>query len=128
MPGEYFERLHIVLARLIRAGLNIKTVKTFLLQRTVSFLGHLISGDGILAHFVKTAHILGWEHPTCVKDGRTFVGITSYYRKCVSMQIIDANVISPLKALLGINKTLQWTEECENALVTLEQLALLVHH
>jgi len=82
--GEHFERLRIVLARLIRAVLKIKTSKTFLLQRTVSFLGHLVSGDGIRAYPDKTEQILNWGQPTYVKDVRVFIGMTSYYRKFIN--------------------------------------------
>ena len=48
--SEQFEWLRLVLARLVQAGLKIKTSKTFLLQRSVSFLSHLVSGEGVRAH------------------------------------------------------------------------------
>jgi len=99
--GEHFEHLHIVLARLIRVGLKIKTSKTFLLQRTVSFLGHLVSGDGIRAHPDKTEQILDWGRPTCIKDVRVFIGMTSYYRKFINRY---AQIAAPLTALLGKTK------------------------
>ena len=116
--GEHFERLRIVLARLICAGLKIKTSKTFLLQRTVSFLGHLVSGDGIRAHPDKTAQILNWGRPTSVKNVRAFIGITSYYRKFVNQY---ARVAAPLTALMGKNKPFRWSDECESAFIALKQ-------
>ena len=116
--GEQFERLRLVLARLIQAGLKIKTSKTFLLQKSVSFLGHLVSGDGVRAHLEKTEQILNWGRPTCTKDVRAFIGLTSYYRRFVNQY---AQVVSPLTALLGKNKPFNWSEECESAFTTLKR-------
>lgn len=115
---EHFARLRTVLARLVSAKLKIKVSKTFLLQRSVSFLGHQISGAGIRAHPDKTTQILNWGRPSCVKDVRAFIGLTSYYRKFVNQY---AHIVAPLTALLGKNKMFSWTDECEHAFVALKQ-------
>jgi len=48
--NEHFERLKVVLDRLQGAGLKLKPSKCFLVQKSVTFLGHRVSGDGISAH------------------------------------------------------------------------------
>src|SRR5664279_104450 len=47
---EHLVRLRAVLERVRGAGLKLKPKKCFLLQKSVAFLGHVVSGDGISAH------------------------------------------------------------------------------
>lgn len=46
-PDEHLDRLEQVLRRLGEARLKLKPSKCRLLRRTVAFLGHVVSGDGI---------------------------------------------------------------------------------
>ena len=115
---EHLSRLRMVLDRLQAGGLKIKPSKSFLLQRSVGFLGHLISADGISAHPEKTEQILNWGTPQCVRDVRAFIGITSYYRKFVKNY---AAVASPLTGLTAKNKVFVWSAECQTAFETLKR-------
>ena len=47
---EHYERLRAVLRRICTAGMKIKVEKTVLAQRSVEFLGHLVSAEGIQTH------------------------------------------------------------------------------
>lgn len=115
---EHLSRLESVLSRLQAGGLKIKPSKSFLLRRSVGFLGHLISDQGISAHPEKTEQITEWATPRCVRDVRAFVGITSYYRKFVKNY---AEIASPLTALTAKNRVFQWTQDCEDAFQELKQ-------
>ena len=106
------DRLRAVLQRLCAAGLKIKPAKTFLLQRSVGFLGHLVSADGISAQPEKTVQILNWGAPQCLRDVRAFIGITSYYRKFVKGY---AALAAPLTALMAKNRAFVWTQGCQEA-------------
>jgi transposase InsO family protein len=109
---EHLDRLKIVLGRLKAAGLKIKPSKTSLLRRSVAFLGHLVSADGISPHPEKTEQILNWDVPRCVRDVRAFIGITSYYRKYIKDY---GRIASPLTALTAKNKVFVWSQECQEA-------------
>jgi hypothetical protein len=115
---EHLSRLRTVLSRLENAGLKIKPSKTFLLRRSVGFLGHLISAEGIGAHPEKTEQILNWGTPRCVRDVRAFIGITSYYRKYVKDY---ATIAAPLTALTGKNRQFVWSGQCEDAFISLKR-------
>ena len=52
-----------------------------LLQRQVSFLGHIVSGEGISTDPSKIEAVKNWPIPTNVKEVRSFLGLRSYYRK-----------------------------------------------
>jgi hypothetical protein len=80
---EHIERLKAVLRRVRDAGLKIKPSKSVLVQRSVGFLGHVVSAEGVRAHPDKTRQIMNWGQPRCLRDARAFVGIASYYRKYV---------------------------------------------
>jgi hypothetical protein len=54
---EHFERLRLVLSRICQAGLKIKPSKTVLVQKSVGFLGHLVSAAGVQAHPEDPANI-----------------------------------------------------------------------
>ena len=46
-PEEHLERLAVVFERLSQAGLKLKPEKCRFFQRSVQFLGHVISHEGI---------------------------------------------------------------------------------
>ena len=51
--------------------------------RSVSFLGHIISGDGVEVDLKKTDAVRNWPIPLTPIDIRSFLGLVSYYRRFV---------------------------------------------
>jgi len=80
---EHCERLATVFDRLKGHTLKLKAAKCHLFQRKVTFLGHVVSEDGIECDPEKTAAIVTWPRPTDVSEVRAFCGIASYYRSFV---------------------------------------------
>ncbi|CAI4227218.1 unnamed protein product [Auanema sp. JU1783] len=66
-----------------KALLKLNAVKSRLFQKSVTFLGHIISKDGIATCPDKTMSIEAYPEPTNISDLRTFLGMSSYYRKFV---------------------------------------------
>ena len=56
------------------AGLKLNPKKCNLFRREVTYLGHVISADGVVTDPSKTAAIDEWPMPTTVIDVRRFVG------------------------------------------------------
>ena len=121
--GDTFEaaltNLCQVMERLRKADLKLKPKKCDLFQRQVSFLGHIVSGKGILADPAKIDKIKAWPQPTDLRELRGFLGLASYYRKFIKD---FALVAEPLHALLRKDATFAWTEECQTAFEELRTL------
>ena len=51
--------------------------------REVSFLGHIVSKEGIRVDPRKIEVILEWKQPRSVTEVRSFLGLAGYYRRLV---------------------------------------------
>jgi len=79
----HLECLVTVFGRLDRYSLKLKPSKCSLFQRKVSFLGHVVNGQGIECDPDKVASIATWPTPSNIAEVRTFCGLASYYRTFV---------------------------------------------
>ena len=111
---EHLERLQQVLGK---AGLKLKPVKCFLLQKSVHYLGHILSEKGVQTDPKKTSCVQEWPIPTCIEELRPFLGLATYYRKFVKN---FAKIAAPLHRLTEKQKPWAWTEECNRAFSTLK--------
>lgn len=82
----------------------------FFLQTKVSFLGHVISQNGVSNDPEKIKAIKDWPIPKCVKDVRSFLGLTSYYRRIIPNY---ADKAKPMHKLTEKNKQFLWNEDCQ---------------
>jgi len=72
---EDLRLLKEVLSRLRNAGLTIKSSKVHLYQKTLRFLGHLVSVEGISPDPEKVETVRNWPRPQTSKDVRSFLGL-----------------------------------------------------
>ena len=80
---DHLKRLEMVLDRVSKAGLKLKPEKCQLFKPEVSFLGHLVSGNGILPNPDNIAKILSLPVPKNVKEVRQGLEMGSYYRRFI---------------------------------------------
>ena len=52
-------------------------------MQSVSFLGHVISGDGIEVDSEKVEAVVFWKTPKNVTDIKSFLGLAGYYRRFI---------------------------------------------
>jgi hypothetical protein len=76
---EHEEHLQIVLQRLRDHQLYAKFSKCEFWINEVSFLGHVMSPEGIIVDPGKVGDALDWKLPTCVTQVRSFLGFADYY-------------------------------------------------
>jgi hypothetical protein len=113
---EHVEHLRIVLSRLREHKLYTKFNKCKFWLKKVPFLGHVLSGEGILVNPTKVQEILDWRAPTTVHEVQSFLGLAGYYRRF----ILDfSKIAKPMTRLLEKDRKFDWTLECEQAFHTL---------
>ena len=118
---ECMANMKIVLGRIRAAGLKLKPSKCSLFQRETTFLGHVISADGIKTDPKKVQDMVDMQPCRNVKDVRTFVGMTQYYSKFIeNFQEISA----PIQKLMKKNVKFEWGPEQQTAFETLKQKLL----
>ena len=95
------------------AGVKLKPKKCDLFKTEVSFLGHLVSAEGVRADPAKVAAIRGWPRPAKVTQVRSFLGLASYYRRFIAH---FAEITRPLHALTNKSqREFVWTDACQMA-------------
>ena len=86
---------------------------------SVSFLGHVVSKDGVMVDPSKIEAVKSWVRPTSGTEVRSFVGLASYYRRFVKG---FSSVASQLTNLTKQNVPFVWSDECEESFQKLKTL------
>lgn len=94
---EHCQRLEKVFKQLSHHGLKLKPSKCELFKQSISYLGHIVSDQGISTDPEKISAVKDWPAPTNVKELRQFLGFIGYYRRFVKD---FAKIIAPLNSLL----------------------------
>ena len=75
--------LQVVLETLRKERFNAKLSKCDFWLREVSFLGHIVSEEGIQVDPKKVEVIIEWKPLRNVTEVRSFLGLVGYYRRFV---------------------------------------------
>ena len=122
---EHIKRLKGVFQKLHGAGLKIKSKKCEFFKTKISYLGHIVSRNGIECHLKEVEAIKNWQRPITVSNVRSNLGFTNYYRKFIHKY---AQISQPLNKLISFyiatknNKKVEWDERCEEAFLKLKEL------
>jgi hypothetical protein len=81
---EHEGHLRIILQRLCDPQLYAKYNKCEFWLGEVSFLGHVISSEGISMDPSKVQDVLEWKPPRFVHQVRSFLGLAGYYCRVIS--------------------------------------------
>ncbi len=102
-----------VLTRLESAGLSFKLEKCQFCRSELTFLGYKVTSEGILPNEGKVRAVTDFNTPTCVKQVRQFLGLTSYYRRFIHDYARHAE---PLFAFTRMDFPFVWSSECQAAM------------
>ena len=78
---EHEQHLQIVLQTLTEKKLYAKLSKCNFWLKEVSFLGHIVSIEGIRIDPAKVDAVVNWKLPRSVTEVRSFLGLARYYRR-----------------------------------------------
>ena len=80
---KHEQHLRIVMETLREKKLYAKLSKCNFGLKEVSFLGHIVSVEGIRVDPIKIEVIINWKPPRNVTEVRSFLGLEGYYRRFV---------------------------------------------
>ena len=116
-PEEHVKRLEDVFKKLSKAGLKLKPSKCEFFKSKITYLGHIVSNEGIATDPKKIKAIQLWPRPETVTQVCKFIRLTIYYCKFIHNY---AKVARPLHQLVSGDAKLKrtsvtWTEDCEDS-------------
>ena len=114
---EHAEHLRLVLEKLREHQLYAKFSKCEFWLPEVTYLGHVISKDGIAVNPERVQAILDWTPPKNVKQVRSFLGLASYCRRFIEN---FSKIARPLTNLLHKGVKFQWTDKCQESFQALK--------
>ncbi|KAH0661672.1 hypothetical protein KY284_026603 [Solanum tuberosum] len=80
--------------------------------KSVAFLGHIVSDEGIRVDNQKIEAMKNWPKPTTPTEIRSFLGLAGYYRRFVEK---FSYIASPLTKLMYKETKFQWSDACERS-------------
>ncbi|XP_058776699.1 uncharacterized mitochondrial protein AtMg00860-like [Vicia villosa] len=84
----------------------------------VSFLGHVISGEGIVVNPSKIDAVLQWKTPKTVTEIRSFLGLASYYRRFIEG---FSKLALSLTQWICKGRAFMWDVQCEEIFTELKK-------
>ncbi|KAI2654876.1 Transposon Tf2-6 polyprotein [Labeo rohita] len=110
---SHVQHVRAVLKRLIQHQLYAKLQKCEFHQTRISFLGYIISAEGVTMDDQKVTSVLNWPRPKTIKDLQRFLGFANFYRRFIRN---FSQVAAPLTSMTrkGPN-ILRWTPQSEQA-------------
>lgn len=94
---SHTENIKKIFQTLESANVKIQLDKCEFYKNQVEFLGFIVSADGIKTNPSKVKSILEFPYPKTLRDLRSFLGLSGYYRRFVKDY---AGIAKPLTSLL----------------------------
>ena len=114
---EHAEHLRLILEKLREHKLYAKYSKYEFWLPEVTYLGHVISKNGVAVTPERIEPILDWTPPNTVKQVRSFLGLASYCRRFVEN---FSKVAKPMTNLLHKGVKFEWTDKCQESFEALK--------
>ena len=114
---NHIHRLRLVFDHMRMAGLKQKPTKCHFLQKEVTFLGHVVSADGIKTDPEKVKAVKTEPVSVNLKELQSFLGLAGYNRKFI---LGFSSIAKPLYTLCRKNIPFSWQQEQQAAFEELE--------
>ena len=101
---KMLDRVGLVLGHLKEFNLKIKLKKTYFFQKSVVFLGHVLSKDGISPNLEKVSKVKDWPVPKMAKEVHSFLRLASYYHWFIPQFVKWANPLHDLIHPIAMKK------------------------
>ncbi|SLM34528.1 t18348probable pol truncated-rice blast fungus magnaporthe gypsy retrotransposon [Lasallia pustulata] len=115
---EHTQHVWAVLQKLIDAGLQVDIEKCKFHVQETSFLGVLLSTDGLRMDLKKVQVVVDWSTPTNLKQVQAFIGFCNFYRRFIKG---FSKIVGPMLKLTQKGVIFQWTDTCQKSFELLKQ-------
>ena len=125
-PEEHIIRLRGIFERLRTTGLKLQPSKCTFFKDQITYLGHIVSKQGIKVDPKKVEVIWRWPKPKTVTEVQSFLGFTNYYRK---FMLCYAQIAKPLNELTSgenvnrKNRDVEWLPRHQESFEQLKKLS-----
>jgi hypothetical protein len=109
---DHLRHLEAVLGKLRGVNLKLNPSKCSFDAKSIAFLGHVVSREGIQHDPGKVEEVLHFPTSKNVTGVRSFLGLTGYYRKYIKGY---SNLVGPLFELTKKDVVFAWNVNCEQA-------------
>ncbi|KAI2653118.1 Transposon Tf2-6 polyprotein [Labeo rohita] len=127
--SEHVQHVRAVLQRLVQHQLYAKQEKCEFHQQSISFLGYIISPEGVTMDESKVTAVRDWPRPKTLKELQRFLGFSNFYRRFIRS---FSSVASPLTSMIKKGDTrLSWSPVAIQAFEELRRrftTAPILHH
>jgi hypothetical protein len=110
--ADHAVHLRRVLTELKRQNLYAKASKCTFFTRSVQFLGHILTPEGVHPMPEKQEAINAWPVPKDKEQLRSFLGLCNYYSKFINGY---SRIAAPLTQLTGSTQTWEWDPQVHTA-------------
>lgn len=114
--AEHLQHLGVVLNALRAHHLHVKRSKCSFGEKSVAYLGHVISEEGVAIDTAKVVAVSTWPTPSSARGLHGFLGLAGYYRKFIRD---FGTIAAPLTRLLR-RDAFTWDEEATAAFQALK--------
>ena len=109
---EHEREMKEVLALLQKYDIRLNQEKSKFSKKEVTFLGTIISRDGLRMELEKMKAVREWPTPKTVKEVQAFLGFANYYRRFIKNYSSQAG---PLTQLTWKNQAFEWEPQQQKA-------------
>lgn len=110
---EHLRLLSLVAERLTKGGLTISLDKSRFCRKKVTYLGYLLTEEGVSIDNSRISPILDYMRPRNIKDIRRLLGLAGFYQRFIKEY---SRIVAPISDLLKKSKKkFEWTEAAETA-------------
>ena len=116
--SDHIPHVRSILEVLRQHKLYAKVEKCEFHKDQMTFVGYLVSKEGIGMDLAKVSAVLDWPTPKIVKEVQSYLGFANFYRKFINNY---SALTTPLTSLTRKTTKFAWSPEAEAVFKTLHQ-------